>query len=103
MEDPEEIVDPAVLDFIQDFEDDVAEGTHRPLGFYLKRYPEAETQVAGEFLRRRAATDEEAKRQANEPDGERIGRYRIVGALGPRADRGWSTRPWMTAWAEASP
>jgi len=82
LEDPEEIVDPAVLDFIQDFEDDVAEGTHRPLGFYLKRYPEAETQVAGEFLRRRAATDEEAKRQANEPDGERIGRYRIVGALG---------------------
>ena len=57
-------------------------GTHRPLGFYLKRYPEAETQVAAEYLRRRAATDEEAGREAQELYGERIGRYRIVGALG---------------------
>ncbi|MBL6757868.1 MAG: protein kinase [Planctomycetes bacterium] len=78
----DESTDPAVLDFIQDFEDDVISGTHRPLGFYLKRYPEAETQVAVEYLRRRAATDEEAERAAEEVDGERIGRYRIVGALG---------------------
>ena len=82
MDKRDESIDPAVLDFIQDFEDDVISGTHRPLGFYLKRYPEAETQVAAEYLRRRAATDEEAERAAEEVDGERIGRYRIVGALG---------------------
>ncbi|MGD2017002.1 MAG: protein kinase [Planctomycetota bacterium] len=82
MNDPEENLDPAVLDFIQDFEDDVAEGTDRPLGFYLKRYPEAETQVAAEYLRRRAAADEESARAAAALDGERIGRFRLVGALG---------------------
>ena len=82
MEDLEEHLDPAVLDFIQDFEDDVAEGVERPLGFYLKRYPEAETQVAAEFLRRRAAAGEESARAAAALDGERIGRFRLVGALG---------------------
>jgi len=82
LEEHEESIDPAVLDFIQDFEDDVISGTHRPLGFYLKRYPEAETQVAAEYLRRRAATDHEAERAASEIDGERIGRFRVVGALG---------------------
>ena len=82
MKDLEEHLDPAVLDFIQDFEDDVAEGVERPLGFYLKRYPEAETQVAAEFLRRRAVAGEESARAAAALDGERIGRFRLVGALG---------------------
>lgn len=85
LKNPSHIVSAAVLDFVQDYADDIAAGVVRPLSAYLQRFPEAEEAVAEEYLRMRAepaiaGTDEEGSPSALK--GRRIGRYRVIGALG---------------------
>ena len=85
MTETDPIVSAAVFDFLQDLEDDVLHGEARPLSSYLARYPEAESEVAAEYLRQtQAATPRRAGVDlgANADREDKKERYRIIEPLG---------------------
>jgi eukaryotic-like serine/threonine-protein kinase len=73
----------ALCDFLDIWLEDRANGRRRPLAEYLRRFPGHEEQVAREFL----TLDRERSGAAGgvptaEPDGEMLGRYRLLDRLG---------------------
>ncbi|MEM8713978.1 MAG: serine/threonine-protein kinase, partial [Planctomycetota bacterium] len=85
MRDSDPITSAAFFDFLQDFEDDSRAGELRSLTTYLARYPEAESEIAAEYVRRTGSqsllsedpNDDEAD---EEPESAR--RYRLIRPLG---------------------
>ena len=75
-----------VLDFIELFTQDLAEGRSFTLGHYLSRFPECEEEIAREYLalrkqQERGPQTASAKKDESE-SGRRIGPYRILKRLG---------------------